>query len=42
MFELLTWRFECWLVALILVLFGEDRNEINNTDMFEYSLLERQ
>jgi hypothetical protein len=38
MFDLLIWRFEYWLVALILVLFYEDRNKINSSDVFNNTI----
>jgi hypothetical protein len=41
MFEFLIWGFEYWLVALILVLFFEDQNEINDSEVFVSSINER-
>jgi hypothetical protein len=41
MFELSLWRFEYWLVALILVLLFEDQNEINDNRVFVSSINER-
>jgi hypothetical protein len=41
MFKLSIWRFEYWLVALILVLLSEDQNEINGSEVLASSVKER-
>jgi hypothetical protein len=41
MLELSIWRFDYWLIALILILFSEDQNEINGCGVLDSSMKER-